>query len=176
MLHIGTIDIETKRVILRKFRLDDTTNMFNNWANSDLVTRYLSWNPYTEMKQCEEYIKKVINQYNEKSFYNWAIELKEIGEVIGSVSVNIQEKLSCAHISFCIGHKWWNQRIMQEIVTNLVPVFLEEIQVERLESCYESGNNTAGKVLLRAGFQAEAIQRKSYLGKEGASDMIWFSI
>lgn len=176
MFHIGTIDIETDRVLLRRFKLNDSINMFKNWANSDLVTRFLSWKPYSNVNQVEKYIKDTIRQYDEKSFYNWAIELKEIGEIIGSVSADIDEKLSCAHLSFCIGHKWWNQRIMQEVISNLITVFMEKIQVERLESCHESGNNTAGKVLLRSNFQSEAILHKSYLGINGPSDMVWYSI
>lgn len=176
MFHTGTIEIETKRVLLRRFRLDDAANMLKNWADDDLVTRYLSWNPYTDVNQVKDYIRKINNRYANKSFYCWAIELKEIGEVIGSISAEINEKLSCAHISFCIGQDWWNKRIMQETVTNLIPVFMEKIQAERLESCHESGNNTAGKVLIRSGFQGEAIIRKSYLGIDGPTNMNWYSI
>lgn len=176
MFHTGTIDIETRRILLRQFKLDDSINMFNNWASSDSVTRFLSWKPYSDVNQAEKYIKNTVSQYSEKSFYNWAIELKELGQVIGSVSADTHEELSCAHLSFCIGHKWWNQRIMQEVITNLIPVFMEKIQVERLESCHESGNETAGKVLRRSGFQVEAVLQKAYLGINGPSNVVWYSI
>lgn len=176
MIHIGTIEIETKRVLLRRFRLEDSINMLTNWANDDLVTRYLSWNSYSDIKQVKDYIKKLNSLYEDKSFYYWAIELKEIGEVIGSISADINERLSCAHLSFCIGQDWWNKRIMQEVITNLIPIFMEKIQVERLESCHESGNNTAGKVLIRSGFQSEAIMRNSYFGINGSTNMNWYAI
>lgn len=176
MFHVGTIDIETKKVLLRRFRLDDSINMFKNWANDDLVTRYLSWDSYSDVNQVEKYIREIISQYDNKSFYYWAIELKEISEVVGSVSADIDGKLSCAHLSFCIGQNWWNQRIMQEVITNLIPVFMEKIQVERLESCHERENNTAGKVLMRSGFQVEAVLQKSYLGINGPTNMNWYAI
>jgi hypothetical protein len=59
MFHIGTIEIETKRVLLRRFRLEDSINMLTNWANDDLVTRYLSWNSYSDVNKVKDYIRKI---------------------------------------------------------------------------------------------------------------------
>lgn len=176
MLHTGTIDIETDRVLLRQFKLCDSNHMFYNWASSSLVTRFLSWEPYSEVSQVVTYIKDAIGHYIEKSYYNWAIELKELGEVIGSVNANVNEELSCVRLSFCIGDRWWNRRIMQEILTHLIPIFMERIQCERLEACTESDNRTAAKVLIRSGFHGEGILKRAYLGINGPSDLIWYSI
>ena len=43
--HQGTQKIKTKRLSLRKFKITDAEDMFNNWANDSEVTKYLSW-PY----------------------------------------------------------------------------------------------------------------------------------
>ena len=41
--NIGTLKIETNRLILRRFELRDAEDMFHNWANDDDVTKYMTW-------------------------------------------------------------------------------------------------------------------------------------
>lgn len=43
MRHCGTKVIETERLILRQFEMDDKTAMFNNWASDTDVAKYLTW-------------------------------------------------------------------------------------------------------------------------------------
>ena len=39
MNHLGTMELETDRLILRRFTLSDSKAMFNNWANDPDVTK-----------------------------------------------------------------------------------------------------------------------------------------
>ena len=41
--HIGTREIATERLTLRRFEIEDAENMFYNWANDTEVTKYLTW-------------------------------------------------------------------------------------------------------------------------------------
>ena len=43
MKHCGTQRIETKRLLLRRFSVDDADAMFRNWASDPEVTKYLTW-------------------------------------------------------------------------------------------------------------------------------------
>ena len=38
MIHKGTKVLETERLILRKFKIEDAQNMFQNWASNPNVT------------------------------------------------------------------------------------------------------------------------------------------
>lgn len=42
--HAGTKEIYTKRLLLRKFRLSDASDMFKNYVHDERVTRFLAWN------------------------------------------------------------------------------------------------------------------------------------
>ena len=87
MNHKGTKSIETNRLILRKFRNDDSENMFSNFANDQNVTRYFSWQTHNNIKDSEDIINLWIANYVDNQVYNWAIELKETNEIIGNISV-----------------------------------------------------------------------------------------
>ena len=39
----GTQQLETHRLILRRFCAEDAEDMFRNWASDPEVTRYLTW-------------------------------------------------------------------------------------------------------------------------------------
>lgn len=42
LTHKGMQTIKTERLTLRKFTVDDARAMFENWANDERVTRYLT--------------------------------------------------------------------------------------------------------------------------------------
>lgn len=48
---IGTVTLETERLILRKTIESDAETMFYNWANDSRVTKYLTWYLYESVEQ-----------------------------------------------------------------------------------------------------------------------------
>ncbi|MGL4107398.1 GNAT family N-acetyltransferase [Clostridium sp. LP20] len=43
MKNLGTNTLETERLILRKFTLEDAQPMYDNWVNDYEVIKYLTW-------------------------------------------------------------------------------------------------------------------------------------
>ena len=41
MKNIGTVELESNRLLFRKASTSDSNAMFNNWANDKEVTKYL---------------------------------------------------------------------------------------------------------------------------------------
>ena len=42
MKDLGTVLLETDRLILRKIKKEDAYQAFENWTNDELVTRYIT--------------------------------------------------------------------------------------------------------------------------------------
>ena len=78
MNHVGTKTLETKRLILRRFKLEDANDVYNNYASNDNVTRYLSWPSHQSVDVSRHYIEYLVACYKNIDKYEWAIELKEI--------------------------------------------------------------------------------------------------
>lgn len=53
MQHKGTKSIETDRLLLRPFVIEDAKAMFENWAADSEVTRYLMWQPHKDILPAE---------------------------------------------------------------------------------------------------------------------------
>lgn len=56
MEHKGTAAIETSRLLLRRFRNSDAPAVFANWANDEMVTKYLTWPPHKSVAVTEKVI------------------------------------------------------------------------------------------------------------------------
>jgi RimJ/RimL family protein N-acetyltransferase len=176
MNNLGTKRVITERLILRKFTDKDANDMFINWSSDSEVTKFLIWKEHDNVNETHDYIASLNEQYQSPETYIWGIELKEIGQVIGSISATSNQEAESVYISYCIGRHWWGQKIIREALSALIEFFMEEVGVNRIESCHVARNGTAGKVLFRCGFQLEGTFRQSYCSKQGISDVSWYAI
>ena len=177
MKHLGTKTIETDRLVLRKFNLDDANNMFRNWASDKEVTKYLTWSTYTSIEEAEKIIGMWIKDYYSQDFYQWCIELKESGEAIGSISVvNIKEDICSVELGYCIGQKYWGQGITSEAFAALIPFFFEEVQVNRIEARHDINNLKSSRVMEKCGLIKEGVQKQGIKSNSGISDSVIYGL
>ena len=171
MNHLGTKKIETTRLILRPFVREDAGAMYRNWASDPEVTKFLSWPTYKTVDTAYEILNIWVPQYRDDTFYQWAIELKEIGEVIGSISVvNFDERVDMAEIGFCIGRSWWGQGIMTEAFQAVIDFLFGEVGVLRIEAGHDPNNPTSGAVQRKCGLKYEGTLRRSIRSNQGITD------
>lgn len=177
MEHLGTKKLETPRLILRPFRLTDAKAMYQNWANDKEVTKYLTWPCHSSIQVSENILTDWISQYDNRAYYQWAIELKEMGEPIGSIGVVKQkEDIHMVHIGYCIGQKWWRKGITSEALNALISFFFREAGVNRIESRHDPNNPNSGKVMIKCGMKYEGTMRKADLNNQGICDYSMYSI
>ena len=77
MNNLETKELETERLILRKFTLDDAKDMFNNYGSDSDTSKYLVWNTHKNIEDSISYIKDVLEKYQKDNFYCWGVVLKE---------------------------------------------------------------------------------------------------
>ena len=59
MEHLGTVPLQTDRLILRRLTFDDCQTMFDHWAGDPQVTRYLRWYTHRDWTVTAEYLYEV---------------------------------------------------------------------------------------------------------------------
>lgn len=161
MNHIGTKTIETNRLILRKFKIMDSENMFKNWGSDSKVTKYLSWKTHNNIKDSEEIINIWSSNYDDNTVYNWAIELKETNEAIGSISiVKLEDKNKSCEIGYCIGSKYWNQGITTEAFQNVIDYLFREVGINRICAKHDIENIASGQVMKKCKMTYEGTLRE----------------
>ena len=177
MLHKGTKTIETQRLILRKFTLDDVDAAYKNWTSDDKVTEFLRWPTHTDIATTERVINEWIAESTKEDFYQWAIVLKELNEPIGTISVvDRNEFLNILHIGYCIGSKWWHQGITTEAFSAIIPYLFNEVGANRIESQHDPNNTNSGNVMKKCGLKYEGTLRQADFSNKGIVDACIYSL
>ncbi len=177
MKHLGTAVLETERLILRRFTIDDAMDMYRNWASDPDVTKFLTWKTYASPKDADAILKIWDENYAQPDFYQWAIELKQIGQPIGSISVvHLNDQVASAEIGYCIGKTWWHQGFTSEALERVMGFLFDEVGMNRIESRHDVNNPYSGKVMEKCGMQFEGIRRQSDWNNQGLCDTAYYGI
>lgn len=177
MRHVGTKTLETERLILRRFKLSDAEAMYKNWASSDEVTKYLTWPTHGDIEVTRKLLDFWIQSYNDEKNYQWCIELKSIGEAIGSIGVvALNENIEAVEVGYCIGSKFWRQGITTEAFKALIEFFFMEVEVNRIEACHDPRNVGSGKVMLKCGLKYEGTKIQGGRNNTGICDVALYGL
>lgn len=134
--------------------------MFKNWANDSETTKFLSWKPHSSVEVTKEILEKWGNEYN-NNIYNWAIDLKEIGEVIGSICiVKLDEKNYSCEIGYCTSRIYWGKGIMSESLKAVIDYLFSKVGFNRIVAKHDTNNVASGKVMLKSGMKYEGTLRQ----------------
>lgn len=175
---LGTKKLETKRLILRKFRLEDAKDVYNSWATDSESLKYLSWTPHKNIEETKQIIKKWINDYANNS-YNWIVELKNTHEVIGHISVVEMRKYDgVATIGYCYASKYFGNGYATEALKKVIDYLLYDCNFHLVEAKHITGNPASGRVMEKAGMKQETVLKNRRINKvtKEFNDLIVYSI
>lgn len=175
--HLGTIPLETDRLLLRPFKRGDTDAMFKNWASDPEVTKYLTWPHYTSRDEVQLKIDEWVSNYAKPDFYQWAIVEKGSDDVIGTISVVSKNDLvHLAHIGYCIGRAFQGKGYMTEALTRLIDFFFDDVGYNRIEARHDPNNAASGRVMQKAGLTFEGTMRQADWNNQGVCDTSMYAI
>ena len=176
--HQGTVVLETSRLLLRPFVLEDGEAMFRNWASDSEVTKYLTWPPHGSVEITQGLLSQWVADYQSKDFYQWAIVLKEQSmEPIGSISVVAHNsQVGKAEIGYCIGRSWWHQGITSEALQAVMDFLFDRVGMNRLEARHDPRNPHSGNVMKKCGMVYEGTLRQSDCNNQGLCDACLYAL
>ena len=177
LTHKGTQVIETARLILRPFTMDDAQIMFDNWASDPEVTTYLMWPAHISVDITRMVLESWVKSYESLESYQWAIELKEIGQPIGSISAfRLNADIESAEIGYCIGKNWWHQGITTEALNAVIDFLFREVGANRVTARHDPRNPHSGDVMKKCGMRYEGTARQADRNNQGLCDTSYYAI
>lgn len=163
---LGTKTLETERLILRKYELTDSLDMYNNWGTDPKCNKYLPWELHKNIEETESIITSWIDKYNEENF-NWIIELKEEKNAIGGINiVRLNKKNSICEIGYCIGSKFWNKGYTTEALNKVLDYLFNECDLYLIEADHTKSNIASGKVMEKCRMTKECELRNRAYNRE----------
>lgn len=178
MKHCGTQKLETARLLLRRYVIDDSEAMYKNWASDKEVTKFLTWPAHQSQEVSRKVIDDWVKQYANENYYHWAIVLKDNGdEPIGDIAVvDMKEIISMAHIGYCIGRSWWHKGIMSEALHAVMNFLFDVVEVNRIESRHDPRNPNSGEVMKKCGMKYEGTLHQGDWNNQGICDACCYAL
>lgn len=177
MRHTSTVLIESENLILRRFTAQDADNIFNNWGKNSEVVKYLNWGPVQKVEITKVVLGGWLDRYSEDNFYQWGIELKSTGELVGSIGVIGEDsELDILEVGFCLGTPWWRQGITTEALNTTIKYLFEEVGANRIFAKDDARNEFSAKAMIKCGMKHEGTLRSSQKNNSGIYDCSIFAI
>ena len=177
MKHQGTVTLETERLILRRFTVEDAPDMYRNWACEEAVARFLTWEPHPNAEATAALLREWVNEYASPEKYNWVIVRKQDGVLIGNISVvRFEEETACAALGWCLGSAFWGQGYMPEAGAAVMQYLFETVGMRRVCANHDIANTQSGRVMQKLGMKQEGILRQHGHARGRVFDDVWYGI
>lgn len=164
--HYG-MTLETERLLLRPFELDDAEEMYERWSSDPEVCKYLSWQPHTDVSVTQYVIWRWLEEYKKPDTYRFGIVYKEDGALIGSIDV-VTYWDGEPVIGYCMSRPYWGRGLMTEACKELLDLLRREgFKRAHIEAVKE--NIGSNRVIEKCGFryvktEAQDFPRKNQFG------------
>ncbi|MBL4576091.1 MAG: GNAT family N-acetyltransferase, partial [Opitutaceae bacterium] len=122
-------EFETARLFARPPKLQDAEPVFEAYGQDPDVTRYLIWEPYTDVEDLRKFFHNGIRNWVANVSYPYMLCLKGTDNPIGSIHLNIDN--SSAAFGYLLSKPYWGQGLILEALSYLVDWALAQPQIYR---------------------------------------------
>ncbi len=166
--------IETERLILRPFEVDDVDDVFA-YARDPEWSRFLRLLPRPYGREhAEEFIGRQL-ALDRATRPTWAITLD--GTVSGGIGLRFRPEHYSAELGYSVARSLWGKGICTEAARAIIDAaFSMHAELIRLYARADANNVGSQRVMEKVGMSKEGVLRLSRVERGEAFDEAWFSI
>ena len=154
--------LNTERLILRRFTLKDAPDVQRLAGEWEVARALLSVpHPY-EDGVAEEWISEHASVFERGEGVNFAVVLREKGELCGSISLMINPRDANAELGYWIGLPYWGRGYATEAAREVVRYGFEQLWLHRIYAAHFGNNPASGRVLRKIGMAYEGTRREHH--------------
>ncbi len=175
-IFISLPTLETDRLILRKIKYSDKSDIFE-YAKNPEVAKYVLWEPHREKIDTIAFLNIVYSAYNKNKAAPWGIQLKENSKIIGTVGfVKWDKEKKIGEIGYVLAKDYWGRGLITEAVKEVLKFGFSTMGLTKITAHCIAENVGSEKVLLKSGFNFDGLFLKHATVKGKLVDIKWFSI
>ncbi len=154
--------LETKRLIIRPFSLDDAKDVQRLAGDFAVAETTLTIpHPY-ENSMAEEWIGTHEKNFQEGTEIVFAITHKTEKYLIGAIGIsNINTKFEKAEIGYWIGKPHWNNGYCTEAVQAVLKYCFVSLKLNKVYAMHFMNNPPSGRIMEKAGMKKEGVLRQN---------------
>lgn len=116
---INPFSFSTNRFIIRIVDYNDYLDYYE-LCSSSIVTKYLTFEPYSSIKDAKRTITNMIRSFYIGECINFSIVEKISKKVIGSISLTFFKNNNQCELGYLINEKFHHQHVMSEILPTFI--------------------------------------------------------
>lgn len=150
--------LETERLILRQWTMDDVDDLFA-YAQNPKIGPAAGWKPHESRAESEARVERWTT-----STEVWAIEEKASGRVIGSIGLHNDGARSnprAKMIGYVLREESWGRGYMPEAVRRMTRFAFEELCMDTLSIQHYAFNSQSRRVAEKCGYKLEGVLRRA---------------
>lgn len=164
--HVGTRELLTERLRLRRFVMEDARDMFDNWSSHPEVTRYSVQPLHATVEETRERVRGWVEGYERPDHYRWCICLRDDPTAIGTITLETVRADACVgSIGYALSPSCWNRGYMSEAARAVLREAMLSVNYNRVIAHYDARNPASAGVMRKAGMAFEGVFRQSSLVK-----------
>ncbi|NRA11750.1 MAG: GNAT family N-acetyltransferase [Crocinitomicaceae bacterium] len=149
--------IETKRLILREFTLDDFEAVYEFGSNLE-VQKYTGDSLIESRETAKELIKKVwYHDYKKYGYGRWAVIYKPDNKLIGFAGLKYLIEIDESDIGFRFLPEYWGKGIATEASLPIIDYGFEKLGLKRIIGIAMPDNIASCKVLEKIGLTFDRV-------------------
>lgn len=175
MKSIGTIELISNRLCLRKFSQDDSKEIFEGFRNQKEFLYYSNKTACT-LEEERNSLTNIDERYKDKNYYNWLITLKETKQIIGAIHFNVTLRNDSVMFSYAIDNRFTGNGYMTEALKIVKDFAFNKMEVHRFEGGCVVTNIASKRVMEKCGLIQEGILKDYVKLSDGYHDMYMFVV
>jgi [ribosomal protein S5]-alanine N-acetyltransferase len=154
--------LDTPRMRLRWLTERDVDALFAIFSDAAMM-RYWSTVAMKDRAEAEQYLARIHCGFADKSLFQWGIERREDGEMLGTCTIfSIHHESMRAELGYCLRSPFWRRGYMGEALAALIDYAFATLKLRRLEADVDPGNAGSVRLLERMGFTREGLLRERW--------------
>ena len=150
-------ELNTDRLKLRKISIEDIPSLVK-YANNNKITDNILNIPYPYQEPDAVFRISYVHQgFKNKTRYVFAIIFKATQELIGEVSLHLDNSRNIAQLGYWIGEPFWSKGIATEAIKAILKFGLERLNLDMIFAECKVENKASGKVLLNNGMIKKSV-------------------
>lgn len=164
---IDLIIAETDRLFIREFNIDDADAKFEYSGDAE-NTYFMDWGPETR-EEAENFIRsRLAHQITENRLeYDFAVCLKETGELIGSAGLYLTKDRMQADLGYILNKRFWGFGYCTEAAAKMLEFGFLQLDLHRITASCDSKNTSSEAVMKRLGMRFEGETKSSVYTRVG---------
>lgn len=171
---VGTQELSTERLVLRKFYQRDSREIFEGFRNQKEFLYYTN-KPRVTLAEQVASLEGIAEKYEDKNYYNWLITLKSTGQIVGAINLNVNLRNDSVMFNYAIDSCYTGRGYMTEALQKVKEFAFNSIKVHRFEGGCAVENSASRRVMEKCGLKLEGCLHGYIKLMDGYHDMFMFA-